>query len=113
MGNDSVVAIVSADQKPLVATEPSPPSTTAIAPSHERSPRTVLWYAMLCAQPAHGVYCEPTSPDIGSTIGPFAFGRLQTTPMSRPSLKPPERPSGLAKASSMVSPRDRSRGRDR
>ena len=48
-----------------------------------------------CAQPAAGVYCEPTSPDIGSTIGPLRFGRLQTTPMSRPSLNPPARPSGL------------------
>jgi hypothetical protein len=28
MGNDSVVAMVSAAQKPLVATDPSPPSAT-------------------------------------------------------------------------------------
>ena len=38
IGNDSVVAIVNADQKPLVATEPSPPSATAIARPAAASP---------------------------------------------------------------------------
>jgi hypothetical protein len=51
------------------------------------------------AHPTDGVYCEPTSPDIGNTIGPSFFGRLQTTPMSRPSLKPPDFLNGPAKAS--------------
>ncbi len=39
-GKRRVVAMVSADQKPLVATEPSPPSATASAPDHADSPRT-------------------------------------------------------------------------
>ena len=56
---------------------------------------------MACAHPAAGVYCEPTSPDIGSTIAPSSPGMLHTTPMSRPSLNPPARPSGLPSASSM------------
>ena len=106
--------MVSADQKPLVATDASPPSTTPMAPCHDESPRISRWYTIDCAQPAVGVYCEPTSPDMGSTAQPpLARGRLQTTPMSRPSLKPPERPSGLPWASSRLSPSDSRSGRDR
>src|SRR5689334_14598790 len=104
MGRLSVVAIVSADQKPLVATEASPPNTTAILPRYSASLSTSRWYRIDCAHPADGVYCDPTSPDIGSTIGPSLLGRLHTTPMSRPSLKPPARPNGLPRASSNVSP---------
>src|SRR5450759_2687206 len=106
--------MVNADQKPLVATEASPPSTTPMAPCHDASLSTSRWYSTDCAQPAAGVYCEPTSPDIGSTAQPpSARGRLQTTPMSRPSLNPPERPSGLPCASSRLRPSDSSSGRDR
>ena len=105
--------MVSEDQKPLVATEPSPPSTTVIAPLYDASPRTSRWYRIDCAQPAPGVYCDPTSPDIGKTIGPSFLARLQTTPMSRPSLKPPDRPSGLASASSIPRPSASRRGRER
>jgi hypothetical protein len=49
----------------------------------------------------------------GQHLGPGAAGRLHTTPMSRPSLKPPERPSGLASASSAERPSERSSGRER
>ncbi len=105
--------MVSADQNPLVATDPSPPSATQMHRAYDSSSRTSRWYAMACAQPADGVYCEPTSPDIGSTIAPSRLGRLHTTPMSRPSLNPPDRPSGLARASSMLNPNESSSGRDR
>ncbi len=68
---------------------------------------------MPCAHPTAGVYWEPTSPDMGSTMGPSAFGRLHTTPMSRPLLKPPDFPMGAANASSSERPSVRSIGRDR
>ncbi len=38
IGSLRVVAMVSADQKPLVATAASPPRTTAMASSHAASP---------------------------------------------------------------------------
>jgi hypothetical protein len=50
---------------------------------------------------------------MGITTGQLACGRLQTTPMSRPSLKPPDLPNGDAKPSSMVRPSERRSGRDR
>src|SRR5438046_153262 len=97
--------MVRLDQKPFVATEPSPPRTTAIALPYEESLSTWRWYKIAWAQPADGVYCEPTSPPIGRTVGPPREGRLQTTPMSRPSLNPPDFARGAASASSSVSPR--------
>ena len=48
-----------------------------------------------------------------SFTGPGVLGRLQTTPMSRPSLKPPDLPIDPAKASSIERPNVSSSGRER
>jgi hypothetical protein len=40
IGKRSVLAMVSADQNPLVATDPSPPRATAMAPFHSGSAST-------------------------------------------------------------------------
>ena len=66
---------VSAAQKPLVATEASPPSTTPMAPSYSvlaqhRAPSI----RVPAPKPAVGVYCAPTPPHIGAPKGPCGLG---------------------------------------
>src|ERR1043165_8401316 len=105
--------MVRALQKPLVATDASPPNTQAMAPFQAAAPRTSRAWVIAWAHPAAGVYWEPASPHMGSTTGPGSLGRLQTTPMSRPSLNPPDFPIGPAKASAIERPSHRTSGRER
>ena len=55
-GNRWVVEMLSADQKPFVAVEASPPWATAMLPSQRESPSTFVRYRSAWAQPAAGVY---------------------------------------------------------
>src|ERR1043165_8004107 len=51
--------MVRALQKPLVATDASPPNTQAMAPFQAALPRTSRWWVMAWAHPAAGRYREP------------------------------------------------------
>ena len=65
-----------------------------------------------CAQPARRRVLRADVAGHRQHDGAVAsFGRLHTTPMSRPSLKPPARPSGLPSASSIERPSVSSSGR--
>ncbi len=112
-GRRSVVAMLSEAQKPLVDVEASPPWATAMQPATESSPNTRARYTSDWAQPVAGVYCVPTPPQAGSRLGPSRFGKLITTPTSRPPDMPSARIMVDASASSADRPSASASGRER